>query len=582
MRAKVEEGATNAYVTTVLDGHKGYFLGDVIPPVDCNNMTSNELQSCRQQNLDLRIFDAQLCRVDTDFIKVRCQTGQGYGVNHLWQIEVSGQKSNIGSAPKPERVFGSGAWVSQTTSYAPPTIISFDGTAKQDANTNGGQEVILKGTQYGLSSDSAVTKVTYGLTGTEYVIANFSVSQDHTQLTCKMEEGIGGTLKWIVTVSGQTSETPTTSYGKPHILDLSGIGASFASTVGNDTIHLHGRNFGPSISSEALELVVKYGEGGDLSYVATDCVVSIPHERITCRTAVGKGTDLQWQVSVGGQQSALSENRTAYQSPHISRTYNVRNGLLISNDRSNATGTTIGGVSMQLVGSNFGGQGDAKVYWGGDKDANEIKGVAYIGESHDKLEFSTPEGAGTGKQIHVVVKGQVSNSVSFDYLPPKIDSLSLISGVKGREVTLRLRGQNFGPSESRNMNISLYQNVEKTVLVGNCSIDASTKVKDLNAAIYALSRDSTHEDVYCSTSYDDIFMVMYVNSQSSTPKRYAFSDLLAVLKPSWPPRVTPWNAGPNKHRFPNCVFCIKLGEGHDWSFLSHLITHHIREYNYKT
>jgi hypothetical protein len=173
-------GVRSARVSTLFDGHPGYFLGDRTSPTNCSLDSSSDisaraavaLQTCRQKNLDLRVFTGRGCRVNKDFLKVQCQTGPGYGVRHLWQVTVSDQPSNIGSAPLPGSVIGglggagdTGSWASQTTSYAPPTIISFDGVAKSNADTNGGQVVVLKGTQYGTSADRAVTRVTYGITG---------------------------------------------------------------------------------------------------------------------------------------------------------------------------------------------------------------------------------------------------------------------------------------------------------------------------------------------------------------------------------------------------------------------------------
>ena len=64
--------------------------------------------------------------------------------------------------------------------------------------------------------------------------------------TVVISKGAGGSLKFVVTVDGQTSSAPTIGYGAPLVRNVSGAGADYAaSTRGGERVQLHGINFGP-------------------------------------------------------------------------------------------------------------------------------------------------------------------------------------------------------------------------------------------------------------------------------------------------------------------------------------------------
>ena len=70
---------------------------------------------------------------------ITCNAPQGVGRLHSWTVTVGGQTSTPSSA---------------TTSYAVPTLISVSGPGASNANTDGGQLVLITGLDFGPSSSS--------------------------------------------------------------------------------------------------------------------------------------------------------------------------------------------------------------------------------------------------------------------------------------------------------------------------------------------------------------------------------------------------------------------------------------------
>ena len=88
--------------------------------------------------------------------------------------------------------------------------------------TNGGQQVILNGLNFGPYSDGAT--VTYGVADTEYKPTD-CVVRSHQKITCLTVPGIGSALFWHVTVREQSNAlTATTSYAAPYINSMTPAG----------------------------------------------------------------------------------------------------------------------------------------------------------------------------------------------------------------------------------------------------------------------------------------------------------------------------------------------------------------------
>jgi hypothetical protein len=92
-----------------------------------------------------------------------------------------------------------------------------------------------------------------GTNGTASALLN-ATALPQSVIACTLPSGVGANLQWTITVDGQSSAGPTTSYAPPVItaivdwagapvLNLAGNGAN---TTGGDTVTIVGRFFGPT------------------------------------------------------------------------------------------------------------------------------------------------------------------------------------------------------------------------------------------------------------------------------------------------------------------------------------------------
>jgi VCBS repeat-containing protein len=368
-------------------------------------------------------YAAVNCRVTSDHTQVTCTTAPGTGKDLRWELTIADQSTGI--------------FLGGTSNYAAPVVAQYTGAGASSALTSGGEEVLIDGFNFG-PVGSPLDSATYGQDGRDFSASSCSIVTPHTRLRCLTSVGAGAALRWIVTVDGQESSTPTTDYGVPVILSVSGPGAVDASTDGGDVVVLTGTYFA---TDEFLESVT-YGPGGT-EYDATGCAVTANHTQITCRTVPGTGRKLRWTVTVRGQTSSPSSQTTSYAAPTI---------VAIAP----ATGKTDGGITVALQGSNFGlaapasrfdirvnalgspmpASADVAAYWAsvraGDVGlpsvAAWIAGLvrpyetsrSIMSRGNHTVEFTLPEGFGVGREVFLVVDGVPSNVVTFAYDAPAI------------------------------------------------------------------------------------------------------------------------------------------------------------------
>ena len=106
------------------------------------------------------------------------------------------------------------------TGYGPPVLVLYEGEGAKDAITQGNQPVKIEGRNLGpakLPSGEplvAITSVTYGKKGTEYdvPVSECQITKDHVEMTCQTRPGAGKGMKWLLTIDGQKSITPSTWY----------------------------------------------------------------------------------------------------------------------------------------------------------------------------------------------------------------------------------------------------------------------------------------------------------------------------------------------------------------------------------
>lgn len=142
---------------------------------------------------------------------------------------------------------------------------------------------------------------TYGLDGTTvtYPALNCSVVEDHVTVLCYSTEGAGNGLAWILTVGGQASQSPVTSYAIPNITNIglatsTGVPLPMSALDTRGLVYavINGSNFGP-VWPRAYVSSVMFGP-----YNVPNCTMPIPHSQILCPIVPGVGVGLRWMVSL--------------------------------------------------------------------------------------------------------------------------------------------------------------------------------------------------------------------------------------------------------------------------------------------
>jgi hypothetical protein len=371
----------------------------------------------------VRELRGQCCSVLSDSL-LSCELSPGTGRNHSWIVSVGDQISPI---------------IHAATSYAPPVVIFYSGPGAANANTLGGEKVLVEGRNLGPAGNYFVDSVSYGIeTGEEFPLntSRCSVSSAHVLLECETVAGAGRGLQWVLVIDGQRSVYPTTYYAMPEILHFSGPGSSKALSEGGQDIYIHGKNLA---TSEFLGRVT-YGPYGQM-YEATNCSVVEASIKIKCTTAAGVGGFLKWVVRVQGQESATSVVFTDYEKPNIEEIFP-------------AVGPTQGGVKVVLTGTNFGSSDALSQPWvifgdHGSKWSETLPvTVRRIGEQKETATFILPLKYGDGHQVVLRIDPGAgdtvfSNPIGFDYKPPFIRNLNTEDGTKPGELLLTINGEDF-------------------------------------------------------------------------------------------------------------------------------------------
>jgi hypothetical protein len=160
-------------------------------------------------------FNAKSCTVTSDHVRIECNTAEGAGFAHLWEVLVGGQLNTPA-----------------TTGYSIPEIHNITGAGSTRADTSGNQWVHLHGINFGppttginLLGASFLESVKYGNTGTEYTASECYVVS-HVEVRCKTVPGVGTRNLWQIRVAGQVNDvtkSPVTDYDVPRcwsILDV--------------------------------------------------------------------------------------------------------------------------------------------------------------------------------------------------------------------------------------------------------------------------------------------------------------------------------------------------------------------------
>jgi hypothetical protein len=334
-------------------------------------------------------YTATDCEV-LSFTRARCKTVEGLGFNQRWTFAVGGQRWP--AAGLNATFVGAGA-VNATraqTSYHPPTLSSLQGPNGVVSSVGrwppvlllaaGSEAVVLNGSNFGPAGIPSSFSVTYAnpslsdFAGSTFVPDSCSVTVAHTQITCQTVTGVGTNHTWAVLVGNQSltsdSAPAVTSYFAPQITALQVKDSSPPSKVfatdGVDTIVVAGVNFGPRFLDVPSNIVratyTTVLPGLASSRMAAQvyevsCTVTIRDTQVTCETLPGVGRAHGWVVSVGGQDSPLSEDRTRYSPPVVEEVEIVHSGGA-SSSASATTLATKGGEVVMLSGTSFGPAGN--------------------------------------------------------------------------------------------------------------------------------------------------------------------------------------------------------------------------------
>lgn len=245
----------------------------------------------------------------------------------------------------------------------------------------------------------------------------------------------------------------TTSYAPPAISSIDGAGAVDADTSGGQRVQLHGSQLG----AHAELLSVQYRNAANELFQASNCTVVSPHATVECVTSPGRGSNLQWSISVGNVSSALPS--TTYARPEIHNLTVIQHGATVYTSASQIAGD--GSDEICLNGTHFGpgsmSEDRMQVLYGlanGDAFAGEVYEAqnCHLVAAQTSICCQTLPGEGSDLCVQVVVAGltsQLSPDIKVDYAPPH---LSLSKSGKSTVSTVggdlsQWKGTNFGRGE---------------------------------------------------------------------------------------------------------------------------------------
>ncbi|GBG24702.1 Protein O-linked-mannose beta-1,2-N-acetylglucosaminyltransferase 1 [Hondaea fermentalgiana] len=378
------------------------------------------------------------CAVIREDTQISCLTASGTGRDHPWTVSISGQSSEVTEVAE-----------GLIMSYSAPTINYFEGT-ESNAVTDGGDEVVLVGLDFGDQSD--LITVTFGATGTEYTARNCIIDPDylHSKILCELPPGVGKELKWTVVVDGQASRVPTTNYQAPGVDTLSGSPIEDgASTIGGEIFYIQGSDFGPRALHDENEEVVysfSYGGSGGKKYKAANCTILEPEPSLLSTSPSGSDpidagefslevdgvvtASIPFNASADDVQNALRDAQTGVLF-NVSVTVNEISGARVWEILTPSLpreAITIQTSSLTANGSN----------------AAIVIEQPSLGASAARC--VTVPGVGANLGLVATIAGQSSNvsAVTLSYKAPEISSFTPSLGVSAKGFQLNVSGTNFG------------------------------------------------------------------------------------------------------------------------------------------
>ncbi len=363
--------------------------------------------------------------------EIRCRTLAGAGKSHAVRLTVAGVAV---ASPWTGGALGGLA-------YRAPVITNIPASpATLNANTEGGQPLLIEGTSFGPPGWVDAPIVTYGPPGSEgrYTAVGCSVTtvvgSPVERIECLTAPGCGRDHRVVASVSQQSSGPfagSTLTYASPQVFTLSGPGADGADTRGAQDVVISGKNFGPAAGTGYdCPLVVTYNtrlENGpnalrDVVLSATQCAVTASHAEVTCKSAEAAGKGYAWSVIIDSQRSVQATS--AYSQPRIDRV-EYPGGLPVT------AANVDGGEFVEVVGDFLGpvsfpganGSLIQSVSYGPSGGEYVIPLATVTLLDHTRLRVRLPPGTGSNLFFRIQVADQVSASgpsATFSYAPVTI------------------------------------------------------------------------------------------------------------------------------------------------------------------
>ena len=181
-----------------------------------------------------------------------------------------------------------------------------------------------------------------------------TVAVAHTAMDCVISVGAGARVSWVVTIGGQSSSSPSTSFGRPVITSVSrpqNVSDSMFATHGGDIVLISGVNFASTAWFAAWSVtVLMLPLTGGAAVPLIRCSVLVDFVSIACTMPPGSGSGYVLTVTVLKQTSDPSTVVLSYAPPNITGIV-ASPGVLPSD----------GGAHVVISGADF-GVGSVYVY----------------------------------------------------------------------------------------------------------------------------------------------------------------------------------------------------------------------------
>jgi hypothetical protein len=166
---------------------------------------------------------------------IQCATVAGAGTGFSWSVTVGG---------------GTSLPVSAHVQYSPPVVLDVAAAGGGGGDGDAGELFEVTGREFGPAGASYVGRVWLSqpaYPSIQFVASNCTVSVAFTQLLCVLPIGAGALLPWTVSIGGQLSSAPTSSYTPPSVtrIECTPSPCGALSTTPGDALVLSGTGFGP-------------------------------------------------------------------------------------------------------------------------------------------------------------------------------------------------------------------------------------------------------------------------------------------------------------------------------------------------